>query len=173
VAFIFRATEAARTESILLPPSSFRHFARVSRCFLREVLCSGVAFTGLWLNCSYWKLEQSKRTEQEEEEEQGVKDSRAGCRASKEVQGKPGVCVWRKMERGRDHRFTGRLALCTRRRVSAHGQHMAGTPRTPANRESPGPTRWPALQVKWLDFSFKKENNNNNNNNNNLECILK
>jgi hypothetical protein len=34
-------------------------------------------------------LEQSKRTEQEEdeEEEQWVKDSRAGCRASKEVQG--------------------------------------------------------------------------------------
>jgi hypothetical protein len=34
-------------------------------------------------------LEQSKRTEQEEEEEeeQWVKDSRAGCQASKEVQG--------------------------------------------------------------------------------------
>ncbi len=31
--------------------SSFSHFARVSRCFLREVLCSGVAFTGLRLNC--------------------------------------------------------------------------------------------------------------------------
>ncbi len=27
--------------------SSLRHFARVSRCFLREVMCSGVAFTGL------------------------------------------------------------------------------------------------------------------------------
>jgi hypothetical protein len=172
VAFIFRATKAARRVHSSSSSSSFRHFACVSRCFLREVLCSRVAFTGLWLNCSYWKLEQSKRTEQhEEEEEQGVKDSRAGCRASKEVQGKPGVCVWRNLERGRDHRFTGRHALCTRRRVSAHGQHMAGTPRTPANRESPGPTRWPALQVKWLDFSLKKENNNNNNNN--LEYILK
>jgi len=69
--------------------SSFRHFAHVSQCFLREVLCFGVAFIGLWLNCSYWKLEQSKWTEQEEEEEeeQGVKDSWASCRASKEVQG--------------------------------------------------------------------------------------
>ncbi len=32
-------------------------------------------------------MEQSKPTEQEEEAEQWVKDSRAGCQASKEVQG--------------------------------------------------------------------------------------
>ncbi len=46
MAFIFRATEAARKVHSSSSSSSFRHFARVSRCFLQENLCSGVAFTG-------------------------------------------------------------------------------------------------------------------------------
>jgi hypothetical protein len=49
VAFMFRATEVASARNVhsSSSSSSFHHFAHVSWCFLREVLCSGVAFTSL------------------------------------------------------------------------------------------------------------------------------
>jgi hypothetical protein len=65
-------------------------------------------------------LEQSKRTkqEEEEEEEQWVKDSRAGCQASKEVQG------------------IGKAMLTIRRRRSTSLRH-----RRPASTRSSGSKR--------------------------------
>jgi hypothetical protein len=76
-------------------------------------------------------LEQSKRTEQEEEEEeeQWVKDSRAGCRASKEVQG------------------IGKAMLTIRRRRSTSLRH-----RRPASARSSGSRRDPKqpLACPWF-----------------------
>jgi hypothetical protein len=82
-------------------------------------------------------LEQSKRTEQEEEEEeQWVKDSRAGCRASKEVQG------------------IGKAMLTIRRRRSTSLRHhrpvSAGSSRSRRDPKQPLACPWftPATKCK-------------------------